>query len=354
MVEQIVALRRKHPSWGPKKLGSWLSAKGYEPPCASTIGAILKREGCVRPRRRRERAGDYSDGLAAQDAPNAVWAADFKGWFRLKTGKKCYPLTVSDGFSRYLLRCEALEHPDELACREAFDALFCEYGLPMVLRTDNGTPLSGRYGISSLSVWWVKLGIRPERIQRGKPTQNGRHERIHRTLNEDVLKAGAIRSRTYHQQRVFDRFRKEYNLERPHEALQQQVPAQLYEPSQKRYPCPLAQPDYPEDRDVYTVQRDGSIRIPGRALFLSSVLAGEPVALRTEEDGAQTVWYGPLRLGTIRPNGRFTRGTRPSRQHSDAPEQQLHGELQHAQTHGTEPKQTQKSVTHEAGQKCYR
>lgn len=328
MVEQIVALRRKHPSWGPKKLRTWLSGKGYDPPCPSTIGAILKREGCVKPRRRRERPGEYSDGLTAQDAPNAVWAADFKGWFRLKNGKKCYPLTVSDGFSRFLLRCEALEHPDDLACREAFDGLFREHGLPTVLRTDNGTPFSGRYGVSSLSVWWVKLGIQPERIQRGKPTQNGRHERIHRTLNEDVLKAGEIKSRMYHQQRVFDRFRKEYNLERPHEALDQQVPAQLYLPSERRYPCPLRQPEYPSDWDVHAVRRDGSIRIPGRALFLSSALVDEPVALQPNEDGSQAVWYGPLLLGRISAKGRFTRGTRPSKRDPDAPDQELQAAAQ--------------------------
>jgi len=167
MVEQIVAARKRHPSWGPKKLHVWLEGKGYEPPSKSTIGAVLKREGCVKPRRRRERARDYADGLAAQDAPNAVWAADFKGWFKLKSGTKCDPLTVSDGFSRYLLRCEALQHPDELACREVFDSLFREFGLPHVLRTDNGTPFSGRFGIGSLPVWWVKLGIRS--VGFGKP-----------------------------------------------------------------------------------------------------------------------------------------------------------------------------------------
>lgn len=146
------------------------------------------------PKKRQARTGEFSDGLTAQDSPNAVWGADFKGWFRLSTGAKCYPLTVSDGYSRYLLCCDALAHPDEEACRVAFDALFKEYGLPQVLRTDNGTPFSGVFGVSSLSVWWVKLGIKPERIQRGKPSQNGRHERMHRTLKADAIQAGVGRN----------------------------------------------------------------------------------------------------------------------------------------------------------------
>ena len=222
VVELVVGTRKRHPTWGPRKLQARLLGRGWECPSASTIGAILKREGCVVSKRRQERTGEYSDGLSAQNSPNAVWGADFKGLFKLSTGAKCYPLTVSDGYSRYLLRCDALVHPDEEACRVAFDGLFKEYGLPQVLRTDNGTPFSGRFGISSLSVWWVKLGIKPERIQRGKPTQNGRHERIHRTLKADAIRAG-VALRMYLQQRVFDRFRHEYNTERPHEALDYRV-----------------------------------------------------------------------------------------------------------------------------------
>lgn len=320
MVEQIVALRRKHPSWGPKKLQTWLSSRGYKPPARSTIGAILLREGCVRPKRRQERPGHYNDGLTEQAAPNIVWAADFKGWFKLTTGAKCYPLTISDGFSRYLLRCEALRHPDEMACIETFKAAFSEFGLPDVLRTDNGTPFSGRYGLSGLSVWWVKLGIQPERIQRGKPTQNGRHERIHRTLKEDVLKTGKVRARMYHQQRVFDRFRHVYNTERPHEALGQAVPASVYQPSLKRYPRPLKQPEYPSDWEVYVVRKNGAIRIPGRELFLSSVLVNEPVALAAQDDGSTTIHYGPLQLGRISTAGKFRRGARSSTRSSSDPD----------------------------------
>jgi transposase InsO family protein len=201
-VELVVGTRKRHPTWGPRKLRAWILRRGYQCPSASTVGAILKREGYVVPKRRTARTGEFSDGLTAQDSPNAVWGADFKGWFRLSTGAKCYPLTVSDGYSRYLLCCDALAHPDEKACLEAFDALFKKYGLPQVLRTDNGTPFSGVFGVSSLSVWWVKLGIKPERIQRGKPSQNGRHERMHRTLKADAIQAG-VAQRMYLQQRAF-------------------------------------------------------------------------------------------------------------------------------------------------------
>jgi len=313
MVEVIVSARKAHPSWGPKKLHVWLEGRGYEPPAKSTIGAILHREGCVRPRRRRERPREYTDGLAPQNAPNDVWAADFKGWFPLKSGMKCYPLTISDGFSRYLLRCEALQHPDELACIEVFEGLFSEFGLPRVLRTDNGTPFSGKFGLSNLSVWWVKLGVRPERIQRGKPTQNGRHERIHRTLKEDVLRAGHVHHRMYDQQRAFDRFRRKYNMERPHEALANRVPAVVYVPSTRRYPCPLQSPEYPEGWQIHVVRRDGTIRIPGRDLFLSSVLSNEPVGLEPVADGATAVHFGPLKLGVLRADGKFVRGSRRAR-----------------------------------------
>jgi transposase InsO family protein len=316
VVELVVGTRKRHPTWGPRKLKAWITGRGYECPSASTIGAILAREGFIAPTRRKERAGEYSDGLTAQDAPNAVWGADFKGWFKLRTGAKCYPLTVSDGYSRYLLRCDALAHPDEEACRKAFDGLFREHGLPHVLRTDNGTPFSGRFGISALSVWWVKLGIKPERIQRGKPTQNGRHERIHRTLKADALRRG-VAYRMYLQQRVFDRFRHEYNTERPHEALDYRVPAALYQPSPRTYPVKLRSPEYARDRDVYVVRSDGSIRMPGRDLLLSPILRGEPVCVEISDDDRMVIKYGPLSLGILTSHGRFVRGARPRRQNWD-------------------------------------
>ena len=323
MVEQIVAMRRKHPRWGPKKLQLMLADAGYDPPARSTIGVILKQQGCIQPKRRRSAPGDYSNGLTPQKAPNAVWSTDFKGWFKLRSGVKCYPLTVLDGFSRYLLRCEGLEHPDELACREAFHKLFCEFGLPEVMRSDNGPPFSAKHGTSTLSLWWVKLGICPERIQRGKPQQNGRHERMHRTLKLEALDAASIEFRMYKQQRVFDRFRHEYNSVRPHEALRNQVPASLYTPSNRRYPCKLRSPEYGYGFEVYVVRTDGTIQIPGRHVFLSTVLAGEPIGLKDHEDGTTTVHYGPLRLGMITCRRRFVRGPRPRKRRTGSESDEL-------------------------------
>ena len=310
MVEMIVATRRAHPTWGPKKLYAWLMGKGYSPPAPSTIGVILRKEGCIRPRRKRARPGEFNDGLSAQDVPNAVWSADFKGWFRLKAGHKCYPLTITDGYSRYLLRCAALEHPDMLASREVFDAAFVEFGLPTTLRTDNGTPFSGTYGVSALSVWWVKLGIQPERIERGKPTQNGRHERMHRTLKADAIGSGAIGRGIHSQQRVFDHFRHEYNSERPHEALGMRTPATFYQPSNRTYPRKLESPEYPADWLVHRVRRDGSIRLGDEDLFVSAALRGEPVGLEESSEGELRIHYGPLHLATITAKGKVTRGAR--------------------------------------------
>jgi len=314
VVDIIVGARKRHPTWGPKKIHTWLERRGEHVPAVSTVGEILRREGMVVKRRRKPRPGEYSNGLSAQDKPNAVWGADFKGWFRLTSGgQKCYPLTISDGYSRFLLRCEALRHADELACRKVFDEAFVEFGLPETIRTDNGTPFSAVYGVSALSVWWVKLGIRPERITRGRPTENGRHERIHRTLQGDVINAGRVRRTMLAQQRVFDGFRAEYNLERPHEALDMRTPSTAYEASSRRYPTKLRSPEYGDDWEVYRVRRDGSIIIPGRILPLSKVLAGEPVGLRLQDDGSHTIAFGPLVLGTLTSAGRLNRGSRKPR-----------------------------------------
>lgn len=268
----------------------------------------------MRPKRRRPRPGCFSDGLSAQDQPNAVWAADFKGHFKLRHGAKCYPLTISDGFSRYLLRCEALRHPDRLSAREVFDAAFAEFGLPWTLRTDNGTPFSATHGISELTVWWIQLGIEPERIERGKPTQNGRHERMHRTLKQDAIQSVKPAGSFWAQQRIFDRFRHEYNEERPHEALSDEPPASCYEPSPRRYPTKLVEPEYGDDVVVYRVKPNGAITHEGRDVFLSSTLRGEPVGLMGREDGSWQIHYGPLYLGSLSAKGRLTRGHKRRRQ----------------------------------------
>jgi transposase InsO family protein len=231
-----------------------------------------------------------------------------------KAGPRCHPVsryvhTISDGYSRYLLRCDGLLHPGGHETKEVFEAAFREFGLPQVMRTDNGTPFSGSHGSSKLSVWWIKLGITPERIARGKPTQNGRHERIHKTLKQDVL-AHKTRRSLWSQQREFDRFRFEYNEERPHEALGQKPPASLYETSPRQYPTKLREPEYGAGFETQRASADGSIMMAKKRFRISSVLAHEPVGLKELDDGTTEIYYGPLLLAWISEAGRFHRGVK--------------------------------------------
>ncbi len=241
--ELIVAARKTHPTWGPKKLRAWLMH--HRPqlvlPAQSTIGEILRRRGLSHSRRRRRRA---SKGLmqpfAKVTGPNARWCVDFKEHFRTLDGRKCYPLTIIDAFSRFFLRCEGVEDPDGREVERIFDGAFQEFGLPAAIRSDNGPPFAsvGAGGLTKLSVWWLRLGIRVERIEPGKPQQNGRLERLHRTLKAETTKPPRQHLRA--QQRAFDVFRAQYNEERPHEALAQQTPASCFALSPRRYPRPLA------------------------------------------------------------------------------------------------------------------
>jgi putative transposase len=187
----LLEARRQHPTWGAVTLLQWLSRRcpKLEFPAPSTVAELLKREGLVKPRVRTRRTPPYTQPFAHAGTPNAVWSADFKGHFRTGDQRYCYPLTVSDGFSRYLLACRGLLHPTHEAVRPWFERVFREYGLPLAIRTDNGVPFASRAlgGLSRLSAWWVRLGITPERIEPGCPQQNGRHERMHRTLKRDSV-----------------------------------------------------------------------------------------------------------------------------------------------------------------------
>ena len=232
----VIRAKARHPSWGPKKLGPLEDEPQLikaQWPVASTRGAILARAGLVVKRRRpRPHVPAWTQPFGSVSAANDTWCADFKGWFRTSDGMRCDPLTISDAHSRLLLRCQALHHGIETRyVRPVFDAAFREYGLPLYLRTDNGSPFAsvGAGGLSQLAVWWIKLGITPERIDPGRPSQNGRHERFHRTLNEATAQPPAATIRA--QQQRFDAFRNEYNSERPHEALQQQPTMSWYTPA---------------------------------------------------------------------------------------------------------------------------
>ncbi len=299
MVEAALALRERHPTWGPKKLRRKLCERFPEEaaPARSTIGDWLRKEGLTQPRRPRRRCPPFSSPFQAVDAPNAAWCADFKGWFRTGDGERCDPLTISDGMSRFLLRCEAVDEPDGAHVRPAFDAAFCEFGLPLSIRSDNGPPFAsvGAGGLSQLAVWWIKLGVKPERIEPGKPQQNGRLERLHRTLKAETANPPA--ATLAKQQRRFDDFRAIYNYERPHEALDFATPASLYRGSNRAYPRPLREPDYPDGAAVRRVRSNGVIKWAGDLVFVSETLIGEPVAVEETEEGEWLVGYAHVELG---------------------------------------------------------
>jgi len=307
VVTRVLELRQKHDDWGPKKLRGWLCEN--EPtrrwPAASTIGEMLSRRGLVTPRRPAARRPCVSPPAAAWVEPNIVWCADFKGWARIKT-EACFPLTITDGFSRYLLRCDALREPRTEPVRDAFTASFREFGLPLRIRTDNGAPFAskGLGGLSALSVWWVKLGITPERIVPGKPQQNGRHERMHRTLKAATMQPMA--SSWPAQQKAFDRFRHEYNHERPHEALGQKAPARSYVPSSRRLPPEPSDPVYPAHFVTRRPNKLGVIAWNYGQPVLGKVLAHELVGFEPVAEGRLQLWFGPVYLGLLveKPKGK--------------------------------------------------
>ena len=287
--ELVVAARKSQPRYGPKKLRSLLIEHyAHLPvPAASTIGEILKRRGLSqRSRKRRRRSTPFSHPFADVVAPNTTWCVDFKGHFRTKDGRTCYPLTSLDAHTRFLIRCEALLEPTSDAVRAVFDSAFQEYGVPQAIRSDNGPPFASvaAGSLTSLSVWWIKLGIRPERIAPGKPQQNGRQERFHRTLKAETASPPAASLRA--QQRAFDLFRRHYNLERPHEALGQRPPARFYERSTRRYPRRLIRIEHEPWFLYQRVSKRGYVVWNGKQYFLSGALAYEDVELRggPEED----------------------------------------------------------------------
>src|SRR5438309_2571275 len=293
-IEKMVRdLREAHMSWGPRKLKRVLEREepGRKWPAASTIGALLKREGMVVARRKRRRTAPYTEPLAHADGANRVWCADFKGWFRTGDGERIDPLTITDAHSRYLLRCQAVDKMDTARVQAIFEAAFREFGLPEAIRTDNGAPFASRAlaGLSRLAVWWMKLGIVVERIEAGHPEQNGRHERMHRTLKQETAMPAAANRRE--QQRMMDRFRQEYNEVRPHEALDMRTPAAVYEVSPRKFPEHVPEPEYPMNMLVRSVRRQGHFRWKQDEVFLSEVLWGERVGLLQENDRWFTIYF---------------------------------------------------------------
>jgi transposase InsO family protein len=268
-------------------------------PAASTIGDLLKRSGLIRPRRRRLRVPLHSSPLQPSDRPNGLWAVDFKGHFALGDRSRCHPLTMSDDYSRYLLKCEGLSEPKTKPVRVEFERAFLEFGMPDRIRTDNGAPFASTSlgGLTELSVWWIKLGIVPERIEPGKPEQNGRHERMHRTLKDETTRPPC--ATLVEQQRTFDRFRHEYNDVRPHEALKQKPPAKVYVTSARAYSDRLREPEYGDDVLVRRTDEQGRLYRKGKRLLLTPCLSSEPVGLRAIDDGRWELLYGPVVLGVL-------------------------------------------------------
>jgi putative transposase len=295
----VCQARVKKPGWGARKIGAWLRtrAPGVAWPSHTTIHAIWQRVGLVdRAARARVPAVGGAARLRPATTANDVWTVDFKGDFRLGAGLRCYPLTVRDLASRYTLRCDALAWPDGQQTRERFTRAFREFGLPACLRSDNGEPFAGPglAGLSRLNIWWRRLGIAVEQIDPGRPEQNGAHEQFHRVLKRDTTRppAGTLTG----QQRRFDTFRREYNEERPHEALGNAVPAAYYRPSSRLWPSRLPALEYPGHWEPRRVRPNGRIDFGGHSIFLSRALADEWVALAEVDEGIWTVHFAAAPL----------------------------------------------------------
>lgn len=293
IADLIVEMRKWRPTWGPRKLRGYLVDRnpGASFPSVSAIAAILHRNGLtsLRRRKRRRLVVPATRPFASATGPNSVWCIDFKGWFRTADGRRCYPLTLIDAYSRYLLRCEALVDPDTKHVQPILDSAFQEFGTPESIRSDNGPPFvsTGAGGLTALSVWWRQLGIRHDRITPGKPQQNGRLERFHRTLAELI---GTPERDARAQQRAFDRIRHQYNHERPHEVLGQKPPVSAYAPSPRRYPRKLERFEDVDAQEALVVDRDGFVRWKRRRVFISTALAYEHVTLDFDNDPADERW----------------------------------------------------------------
>jgi transposase InsO family protein len=300
VIALIVASRQRW-KWGPRKLRVKLAAAHPEIlwPAESTIGEVLKRAGLTHPRKPRVRTPPYGQPFACVDSANQTWCADFKGWFRTSDGTRCDPLTITDAHSRYLLRCHITPKTDGAHVEAIFHAAFREYGMPLIIHTDNGVPFASVApgGLSRVSMNWVKLGIVPERSRPASPQDNGRHERMHSTLKQATLQPPERTARR--QQESFDRFRHDYNHERPHEALADKTPASCYSQSSRTMPARVPELEYGDDIIVRRVSQQGSLRMYGERTFISEVFAYEWLGLRELDERYFEVCYGPVAIGFL-------------------------------------------------------
>jgi len=297
----IIAVRSRYPHWGPKKLRAWLLREhpGTAWPAASTMGDLLRRQGLTEPRRGPRRALAQSRLFGQAQAPHDVWCLDFKGWFRTLDGQRCDPLTVTDAVSRYLFCCLITE-PTTAGVWPVFERLFGEHGQPAALRMDNGTPFcsTGAAGLSRLSVRWVKLGINLEAITPGRPQQNGRHERMHRTLKQETTRPAS--ATLAEQQARFDAFRRYFNEDRPHEALGQCTPSSVHVGRGRPYTGRLDDPWYDADHQVTRVLSKGEIRWGGGTAYISEALAGELIGLAETPSDDFLARFAAIKLGVLR------------------------------------------------------
>lgn len=298
----LVAARQAHPTWGPAKLVQYLAPRHPRVrawPAVSTVADLLKRHALVRPRRRRRAIVHPGTVPIATSAPNDLWTADFKGQFRTRDGIYCFPLTIADQHTRYLLRVHGLLTTRGTGVRPVFERAFREYGLPHAIRTDNGVPFAntGLHGLTQLNVWWLRLGIQHQRIRPASPQENGAHERMHRTLKAETTRPPA--ATLAQQQRAFTAFRCEYNEIRPHAALGGDPPAARYVASPRAYPARLPVLEYPGHFLVKRVTHAGTIRFQDRLLFLANALKEHHVGLEERDDGLWSLYLGSVLLGTI-------------------------------------------------------
>jgi putative transposase len=298
---KLLALKYRYPYWGPSMIRDFLIREGIEGlwPAASTIGEIFKRHGLVKPRKLRKKAAAHSEPLKHCVAPNQVWSADFKGQFRLKNEKYCYPLTMTDNYSRFLFLCEGLDSPNCNDAMRCYEKVFREYGFPDSIRTDNGQPFAGLAvgGLTRLSIWLLKLGIMPERISPGCPQQNGRHERMHRTLKEATI---IPRKNTLkEQQKLFDNFQVEFNTKRPHQALNGMRPAEVHTRSTRNMPDKIPEIIYPNSFLLRKVKTNGELKFAGKRYFVSELLHGETIGLDFIDEDRAILYFSKLKLGII-------------------------------------------------------
>lgn len=301
LMDAAIELRKKHPTWGPKKLKQVLEEQlGRRMPSTTTIGVALSKAGLVTPRKRVRRAPHQPTKLVEAHAANDVWCIDYKGQFRLGDRSYCYPLTLTDHFSRFVLACEAMPRISDSDARAVCLDVFRTWGLPSAIRSDNGTPFAstGLAGLTRLSALFVRLGIALQRIRPAHPEENGRHERMHRTLKAETTRPA--KANLLQQQERFDSWVHEFNHARPHEALDMKRPVDVFAASTRTLPAVLPELSYPLHDDVLRVSRSGHIKLPRRSpIYLSAALGGENVGIREEDDRRWLISYADLDLALV-------------------------------------------------------